>query len=255
MGELYASPRLVTDPSCCYWYHAMDLPGVGTVGGDGWDLRPTIDAYLGRFDGFRGARCLDVGAASGFLTFEMERRGAAEVVSVDLDIADCPWDVVPFADPRSSRQDAHAQLVDSLRGVQDGYWLAHRLLKSRARAYYGTAYDLPAPLGQFDVTVVGMMLPHVRDPFAVLEQVAARTDGTIIVTQQAPAIDGAYAYFMPDPATLAPGWAWWSLSVDCTARMLGVLGFDVVRTVQAEHICNERGDTESCTAIVAQRRR
>ncbi len=38
-------------------------------------LATTIDDYLGRFD-FRGKRCLDIGTASGYLTFEMERRGA-----------------------------------------------------------------------------------------------------------------------------------------------------------------------------------
>ena len=52
----------------------MDLPGLKKVG-KGWDLRRTIDAYLGHFD-FRGKRALDVGTASGFLTFEMERRGS-----------------------------------------------------------------------------------------------------------------------------------------------------------------------------------
>ena len=52
----------------------MDLPGLKKVG-KGWDLRKTIDAYLGHFD-FRGKRALDVGTASGFLTFEMERRGS-----------------------------------------------------------------------------------------------------------------------------------------------------------------------------------
>jgi 2-polyprenyl-3-methyl-5-hydroxy-6-metoxy-1,4-benzoquinol methylase len=65
----------------CDFYHVMELPGVGRVG-DQWDLRGTVDAYLGDFD-FQGKRALDVGAASGFLTFEMEKRGAS-VVSFDL---------------------------------------------------------------------------------------------------------------------------------------------------------------------------
>lgn len=64
--------------------------------GDHWDLRPAIDEYLRRFD-FRGKRALDVRAASGYLTFEMEKRGAS-VVSFDLsDGGD--WDCVPFAHP------------------------------------------------------------------------------------------------------------------------------------------------------------
>lgn len=257
MSHLYATPRLVTDPSACHWYHAMDLPGIGTVSGD-WDLRPTIDDYLGRFDGFSGARCLDVGCASGFLTFEMERRGAAEVVSIDAATVD-QLEFVPFAAPEFDLQARLSEAACAHQRIQNAYWLAHRLLNSRAQAYYGTAYELPAALGQFDVAVIGMMLPHVREPFRVLEQVAARVTDTIIVTQQAPQIDGAYAYFMPDVQALDMYWAWWSMSEDCTARMLGVLGFEVVKRVRSEHACPSRGDsyvapTEACTAIIARQR-
>ena len=39
-------PWEVADPAECYWYHAFDLPGIGDIPG-GWDLRGTIDAYLG----------------------------------------------------------------------------------------------------------------------------------------------------------------------------------------------------------------
>ena len=95
MNEIFARPQTVTDPATCDWYHAMDLPELGTVGG-AWDLRATIDDYLGRHD-FRGKRCLDIGTSSGYLTFEMERRGASEVVSVDLDPGTHEWEVVPFA--------------------------------------------------------------------------------------------------------------------------------------------------------------
>ena len=71
----------MTNVDECFFYHHMGLPGFGKVG-KGWDLRKTIDDYLGRFD-FRGKRVLDVGTASGFLTFEMERRDA-EVASFDM---------------------------------------------------------------------------------------------------------------------------------------------------------------------------
>ena len=82
--SIYAPPQQVDDPAACIFYHAMNLPGIGSVSGD-WDLRDTMDEYLGHFD-FQGKRCLDIGSASGYLTFEMERRGAREVVSVDLDV-------------------------------------------------------------------------------------------------------------------------------------------------------------------------
>ena len=55
--------------------------GVGKIIGL-WDLRQTVDDYLGRID-FAGKRVLEIGPASGFLTIEMERRGA-DVVAVEL---------------------------------------------------------------------------------------------------------------------------------------------------------------------------
>jgi SAM-dependent methyltransferase len=251
VDDLYAPPQHVTDPGECSWYHTMDLPGLGTMHGS-WDLRATIDAYLGNFD-FRGKRCLDIGTSSGYLTFEMERRGAAEVVSVDLDPRTYEWEVVPFVDPGYDVAAEIAKMQAHMLGRQRAYWFTHRLLNSKARAYYGTAYRLPEALGTFDVVLIGMMLPHVRDPFRVLEQAAARSSDTIIVTQQAPDISEAYAYFMPDPVTRQPFNAWWSMSEACVERMLGILGFRMVSKTRAEHACPDRGDWESCTAMIASR--
>lgn len=60
----------------------MELaPGVVT---SGWfDLRPIVDRMP--WPDVRGKRCLDIGTYDGFLAFELERRGAAEVVCTDVD--------------------------------------------------------------------------------------------------------------------------------------------------------------------------
>src|SRR5580658_9967680 len=94
----YASPLTIDDPAQCYFYHRMDIPGLEVPKGD-WDLRDCIKEYLGNYD-FKGKRALDVGAASGFLTFSMEQQGA-EVVSFDM-ASGGQWDVVP---QRKYRQD------------------------------------------------------------------------------------------------------------------------------------------------------
>src|SRR6266496_2314073 len=64
-----------------HWYHTIDVaPGVETPG---WfDLRPIVDRLP--WPDVRGRRCLDVGPYDGFLSFELERRGAAEVVATDI---------------------------------------------------------------------------------------------------------------------------------------------------------------------------
>lgn len=247
---LYAEPRDVRDPSRCSFYHVMDLPGLGTVGGQ-WDLRPTVEDYLGRFD-FHGQRALDVGAASGYLSFEMEKRGA-DVVSFDLDSSD-RWDVVPFADPRYDLAAVRARYRELVPARWNAYWLAHRLLGSRNRVFYGDLYALPPALGAFDVVLFGMVLGHLRDPFRALAAVAPFARDAVIITQPAPAVDEAYAYFMPDAEALAPDAAWWSMSEACTGRMLGVLGFAVETVIRAAHACLARGDRETCSTIVARRR-
>ena len=88
----YAPSRLVENLRTCYFYHTMDLPGLGVVAGE-WDLRPGLTAYLGGLS-FAGKRVLEIGPASGFVGFMLERQGA-EVVGFDL-AADGTPDLVPY---------------------------------------------------------------------------------------------------------------------------------------------------------------
>ena len=76
---VYAIPRLVGSIQDCHFHHTMELPGCGVSGGD-WDLRDVINDILAGQES-AGQRVLEIGLASGYLTFEMERRGA-DVVSV-----------------------------------------------------------------------------------------------------------------------------------------------------------------------------
>src|SRR6516165_11122315 len=80
-AELSAAPRYVEDPSTCYFYQSMEQPGFGLQRGE-WDLRGRFDEYIGHVD-LAGARVLDVGCASGYLSFSAERSGVADVYSFD----------------------------------------------------------------------------------------------------------------------------------------------------------------------------
>jgi hypothetical protein len=69
----------------CAFYHVIDLPGLGTQGGPhSWDLRGRCADYIGHVD-LTDKTILDVGAASGFLSFEAVRAGAAAVTSYDAE--------------------------------------------------------------------------------------------------------------------------------------------------------------------------
>ena len=52
--SIYTEPRSVSDLKECYFYHTMDLPGIGKIEGN-WDLRPNLKKYLGGVDFTRKA--------------------------------------------------------------------------------------------------------------------------------------------------------------------------------------------------------
>jgi hypothetical protein len=68
--KIFAVAQRVEDVADCYFYHTVELPGYGVINGD-WDLRRGVDDYLGKV-AFAGQRVLEIGPASGFVTFEME---------------------------------------------------------------------------------------------------------------------------------------------------------------------------------------
>src|SRR5262245_6015090 len=244
----YVAPRVVTDVQSCFFYHRMNVPGVGLVGGH-WDLQETTDAYLGH-ESFAGKRVLDVGAASGFLTFEMERRGA-DVVSFDM-APDGRWDIVPLA----GLNDGAAIQVkrDNWVSLTNAYWLTHAALGSRAKVIYGNIYELPAELGTFDVVFLGSVLLHLRDPFAALHSASRMTSDTIIVTDLAFELPGSQMEFVP--TRLGPADTWWRLSEQCVTQMLDVLGFDVANVQRSRHTSAYEGVAREFDfySIVARKR-
>src|SRR5438132_6567112 len=175
----FAAPVKVTDPAECDFYHRMDVPGLGQVGG-AWDLRDCINAYLGNYD-FNGKRVLDVGTASGFLTFSMENEGA-EVVSFDM-VSGGQWDVVPQKKYRVDPQSYMALLVEADRRLKNAYWFTHERVGSKAKAFYGDVYNLPEALGPFDVAVFGMIITHLRDAFRALYSASRLVRGDLIITR------------------------------------------------------------------------
>jgi hypothetical protein len=57
---IYVMPQRVDDPSTCRCYHAMDLPGLGSIGGD-WDPRSHSRVEQARANGITQAEMLFFG--------------------------------------------------------------------------------------------------------------------------------------------------------------------------------------------------
>jgi SAM-dependent methyltransferase len=221
----YAEPRTIDSIDECYFYHTMDVPGYGTIQGE-WDLRGSVDDYLGHFD-FAGKRVLDIGAASGILTFHIEKQGA-DVVSYDLS-ENFDWDIVPFAE--NDYDGSRAERRRHLRKINNGYWLCHRAFESEAKMVHGVVYDIPISIGPVDVAVFGSILLHLRDPFLALQNAARLAQETIIVSDLSPFGRIASRFkrnprFMPrssKPDGITDGW--FRLPPLLVQEYLGILGF------------------------------
>jgi hypothetical protein len=246
----FAQPAPVADLTDCFFYHKIDLPGFGTVGGD-WDLRACAHAYLGNQD-FAGKRALDMGAASGFLTFEMEHRGAS-VVSYDIRTG-ADWNIVPHYKLRDRLPQMRRDADEAIRRLKNAYWFSHRRFRSQAQVYYGDIYGLPAELGDFDVVFYGMILTHIRDPFQALYSGARLSRDTVVVTGSFARSEAPTSTFRPDAADTSNLGvkSWWLLSIGTMRRMLGVLGFEIV---DFEALCLAAGHEgpRRLQAIVAKR--
>lgn len=157
------------------WYHTIELaPGLVTPGY--FDTRATL-AHM-PFPDVKGKRCLDVGTYDGFFAFEMERRGAAEVIAVDIE-DHMLWDWPPAFRPTR-------EAMEQLSGKKgDGFRIAAEIIGSSVQWRPISIYDLdPAELGTFDVVVLGSLLLHLRDPLRALAAVRSVCGGVFLSVEQ-----------------------------------------------------------------------
>ena len=204
------------------WYHTVELPD-GRVFPGAWDLRGHEPEYLGGVD-VGGARVLELGPAIGYLTYYMERQGA-EVVAFEAGF-DVSIDFLPVR----GREDDEGRLrvmQETIDRNHDAWWYLHRAYGSSAKFVQGDIYDMPSDLGTFDITLVGAILLHLREPWGALSEAARRTTHTMIVTEplqddlQSP--ESNIMRFSPSAEHHVTNW--WSIYPGAVVSMLERLGF------------------------------
>lgn len=222
-STLFAEPLAAPKFDDCYFYHVMDIPGHGLTTGQ-WDLRSGINEYLGHVE-LNNKRVLEIGPASGFLTFEMEKRGAS-VVSVET-TDDPGWDFVPFSnavmEPVLQSRRIH------MNNLKSSYWFAHHAHQSKARIHYGDVYNLPETIGHFDLSVIASVLLHCNNPLKIVEQCAKRSDSIVIVDFFNPDLEGRPICKL-HPNVENNSWdTWWFFSTDFFVQFLKILGFTDIK--------------------------
>jgi tRNA (mo5U34)-methyltransferase len=195
------------------WYHTIELPG-GVVTEGMFDHRPAITRYLLPPD-LSGMRCLDVGTMDGFWAFELERRGAQEVIATDVGEVDAlDW-------PPHWRERVNPAL-DETKAAR--FELARAALGSSVRRVERSVYELDASLGEFDLIFCGDLLVHLKDPVSAVQRLRSVCRGSAIICNPVK----RFGLGRRRPLAQFDGideFQWWMLSEASIERMMLSSGF------------------------------
>lgn len=210
------NPELAAAVGAIDWYHTIDL-GDGIVTPGAFDHRPVMQSYPlpRRLDGLR---VLDVATFDGYWAFEFERRGAAEVVALDIEkVADL--DLAPAVRALLPREE-----LERRTGL--GFALAKERLGSKVKREVLSIYDLsPQKLGTFDLVFCSDLLLHLNSPVRALQKLRSVTGGMALLTEP-------FNPSLPPRTTAYCGGqdhtVWWSFSAECLRQLIVDAGFDGV---------------------------
>lgn len=202
------------------WYHTFDLPG-GVVTPGIFDHRKVIKRLLIPED-LSGKRCLDAASADGFFAFEMKRRGAAEVVSLDVDdISRRDWQGSP-AESTKGRPE-HGRATRAFDIVKDALGLDVERVDL-------SLYDISEEaLGRFDLVFLGNVLLHLRNPQAALHAIHGVTAGEFVSYEAITLGQSIFHPFRPMGRLYdgPPASQWWTPNLAGHRHLLKVSGFEI----------------------------
>lgn len=167
-------------------------------------------------------RCLDIATFDGFWAFEMESRGADEVIALDI-LDPLAWDWPVGASPET---------VDAMERRKEGgrgFRIAKAALGSKVEHLERSVYDLdPADVGEFDFVYLGSLLMHLRDPVRAVEAVRGVCRGDLLVVDN---IDQFLGVLHPRRAVaeldgIGRPW-WWRFNLSGLVRVLLSGGFEL----------------------------
>ena len=136
---------------------------------------------------------------------------------------------------------------------KNGYWLAHRLNKSKARAFYGDVYELPTALGVFDVSIIGSVLEHLRDQISAMASVARLTRSTMVIVTGLIETEDKTALFCGSADRPDHNYSWWRYSLGTYRDVLKMLGFCITSVSKNMYRCPFVSSDAGRDTIVAVR--
>lgn len=247
---MWGKPPADLDTAVKKWYATDDLAGE-EVGGS-WDLRDGIRDYIGNFD-VNGKSVIELGPASGYMTFAMERMGAS-VTAVDtaLDDPKASWNFAPS--PEMDIVTLGKERVHHLKELRNGFWHAHRKHNSTARVWYGDVLNLPENFGTYDAATMTAVLLHCRDITGIMQSLAKHVTGTMIVTERhfENFPKQSVAYLDPVVGTNSHD-TWWRFTPEFFCHFLGALGFGKQTVTFHKQMSVRRKAEQPMFTVVASR--
>ena len=249
-------PWPMPDKSDCIFYHTMEFADEPVIPG-GWDIRGHFAGYIGGYD-IAGKTLLDVGTASGFLSFEAEKAGAT-VTSLEARSGE-DFTQVPHVNSGylSDRSAFVSETDEILRKLKNSYWYGWHKTSSRAEVVYAPINSVGTWDRRFDVVLAGAITEHLSDPVTAIGNLSVLAREAVIIAFD-PVVDS-------DEMTLTagPNWlhlaprqdhTWYFLSRGLYRRVFENLGFDV-RFENAWAAPLFSGDTRPTqrTTVIATRR-
>lgn len=201
------------------WYHTIDL-GHGFATPGIYDHRPFLK-HFGLPRKLSGKTALDIGTASGFFAFELERRGAS-VTATELP----RWmdhDFAPAYVPDLSEDQAVSYL-------KDPFLLAKEALDSRVERREINIYDIsPETIGMHDFVFCASVLLHLTDPVRALRRIRSVTRETALIATAITRDDNTEqrAVFVGHDKA----YTWWIPNRSCLEAMVRSAGFARVEWV------------------------
>ena len=213
---MYINPQKNIKINDCHFYHSFLFPDGTEIKGD-WDLTQCVKEYLLNFN-FNKTKVIDVGSASGFLSFYMESMGA-DVTSFDMPDGSY-WDVLKYPGYKPAIHDVYCERL------YNSYNYAHEAFGSNCKIYRANIYnELPEDMDMFDGAVFGTMLSHVRDPMLVLMNILLKVKDFAILINPFPDRKLSGSLFIPNTNHFDR--TWWCLDISTIERMVNSIGWSI----------------------------
>ena len=248
-------------PKNCKFYHVQEIPGVNKPTMGLFDLRKNIEIFLGNCN-FKNKKVLELGPASGFITFYLESKGA-KMTCIDLSIKKDKWDTVPHANKNWVKK--QIQDMKRLSKVRNAFWFAHKQHNSKAKLLETHINNLPKSTPIHDYGLVATVLLHIQNPFLALQMMSSKVKEKIIIIDLIDdmgivssknklkisninkSISSIYfkkntlIKFLPQNTNTNLNYdTWWKLSPSAIVEMMKVLGFEKEKYLEHIQYCNNK---------------